>query len=184
MQHEAEVRLSIGPGLYGTSYGTLRGEVAADIKIAFKDEFCSLHPNRGLHRNNNERYCMECREVEQVALFNYFKGIQNAIPCTALRHEHECKCYLGHDCDNDPCDPQNRLRLARELGQDVEMMALAAEAPSKAMLGVYERLSDLEKDNQDLRNLVSLLISLLPEDTREALDRTATVLPAESNASD
>ena len=53
-------------------------------------------------------------------------------------------------------------------GDDFQALAaLAVEAPSEVMLGVYERLAKLEEENTALKQALGLRVTALPEDIRE-----------------
>ena len=138
----------------GNSYRQVHEADGVDVQ--FGEPFCSLHPN-GYISNG---HCDNCdTHFKEIAL-NRVRGVTNYIPCSALDHIHDCKCFLGHEC-HDTCESAVP-KTAHALEQ------LAGAAPAPEMQSVYDRLQSLEQDNAALKNLVTKLLSHLPKELVEA----------------
>ena len=197
-----DLTVHLNGGLLGGSSQGLDADVrfvGADIKFA--TSFCSKHPKSAFnsYSNRSNRDPFSCD-----ACFNEIRDIVNQmyqsddscsdfgkIGCENIRHTHECKCHLGHDCVNDDQCHVNQQRMKDGQGDDEPhaLYQLAAEAPSDTMSAVYDRIAALEADNAALKNLVTKILSQLPEDDvnpaaeaaiREKLGLNGTPRSAES----
>lgn len=196
MKISAEATVEIGGGL---AYGSgPRGTFTIPTEMVFKDKFCSMHPGTeikyikewdesyGQEKNIENWSCTDCDKRLEKRFTELLE--EGKIDCVInLNHGHECRCNLGHDCDVDDCTVQEQLdqerEKAKQAGEEInEMMVLGAEAPSKVMMGVFKRLTDLETENKALKNSLAGLIELLSEETREALGCTEVLLRAEGCA--
>ncbi len=198
MKISAEATVEIGGGL---TYGSgPRGTFTTPTEIEFKSKFCSMHPGTeikyikewdesyGEEKNIENWSCADCDKRLEKRFTELLD--EGKIDCTInLNHGHECRCNLGHDCDADDCKVQERLdrerEKAKQAGEEVnEMMVLGAEAPSKVMMGVFNRLTALEAENAELKKLLVHLTNALPEESREALRRAEVLVRAEGVTSD
>ena len=168
---ELEVEFEVGGGMWGMHQHGRAPLLQADIKLPsvkakFMSSFCSKHPTMEI--NSATGKCPSCDEntIDLVGDFlNYPERLwgqtqTECIDCSRIIHTHECRCYLGHEC-NSAC-PGHVPPTAHPLEQ------LAGAAPNQMMLSVYNRLGDLERDNAALKNLVTKLLGRLPKETVEA----------------
>jgi hypothetical protein len=180
-ERQAEVRLELGGGAFppahGSTYGVpsplFHGEIKLPIVgITFSAPFCSKHPNVDLYGSN---CCPQCEEEtkQTIAAFLQFPTAALSIDCVNVNHTHECRCHLGHQCQKG-CPTYDQLITRQSEDSDGEptephpLFQMAAEAPSDVMRGVYERLHQLEQDNAALKNLVTKMLTVLPEGPRNA----------------
>lgn len=184
----AEIKVHFNGGAAG-GFGA-RGTMAFETEVEFQNMFCSLHQSTNLYEGN----CVQCdQHTRDIANGAIDVAI---LDCTSLSHVHECRCWIGHDCDQDPCTVQAQLRanthnadgtpILNDDGTPVEpnaMEVLAAEAPNRAMLGVTQRIACLEKENEALKTVVQKLVGLLSEDTREAIGCTEVLLGSRGGTS-
>lgn len=194
---KAETTVKINGGMMG--FGVGRAEFVVETDIKFEEGFCSLHPNALIaheeiydnyapEKKEENWYCKQCRKWDEVRFAALLKKAK--IDCADnVEHSHECRCWVGHDCDMDSCAIQDELkrRAVDEAGNPCEpnaMEVLGAEAPNRAMLGVTQRIAHLENENEALKTVVQKLVGLLSEDTREALGCTEILLGTCSPASD
>ena len=189
MKIKAETTVHLNGGMSG-GYGA-RGTMVLDTEVEFQYQFCTLHQETAPYEGN----CAQCDQHTRALAEEVIE--RSVIDCvTNLRHNHECRCWIGHDCDRDLCTVQAQLRAKThkadgtprldEDGNPIEpnaMEVLGAEAPNAATLGIVRRIAQLEKENEALKVVVLKLVGLLPEDTREALGCTEVLLGSSGRTS-
>jgi len=173
-QISAETTVKINGGAQPWGVG-MRGEITLETVTKFQQPFCSIHQNVDIQNEECHRCTGHVRALAQQVVD------ESIIRCGNVSHVHECRCWIGHDCDSDPCEVQEELKRKSvdENGTPVEpnaMEVLGAEAPNRAMLGITQRIAALEKENESLRSVVQKLVGLLSEDTREAIGCTEILL--------
>lgn len=182
---KAEVSIDIEEG--STSYGgTIRKSYEAKgVDVQFKSAFCSKHPSEDRWGSYGSDYtCQKCDDQARELARDVFLGeiINAKLDCKQLLHDHDCRCWKGHDCDTDVCTPHRRVEasvrdaqgnlLMDDKGNALKpnpMMVLAAEGPNPDVLSMVQRLAKVEKENQDLKLLLRRLMEKLPESVREAV---------------
>ena len=155
---------------YGNEKPALRGQLEIDTDITFEDPFCSLHPTTSVGYGDNAT-CSTC----DSNTLNAIQFASASIPCSSLKHAHECKCWFGHEC-GETCEVYKKAAVDQkdEDGNSIgpnAMLILAAQARSDVMMSVCARLTHLESENTALRQSIAGLLDLLTEETREALGR-------------
>jgi len=146
--------------------------IVENVDVEFTSKFCAVH-NRSLFAGVDCDLCAAQNRglAEQVA-HEVWNDRENRLSCERLDHDHECSCHLGHECDDSCPERQRALREAEKAGGEGNpnpFMVLAAEAPSKEMLGVFRRLGKLEEENSALKAVLRSVVDALPEKSREAL---------------
>jgi len=185
---KVDVHFEVEQGKDNGWQGKLTTEHRAEgVNVTFKDSFCSLHPNNSIDNN----VCLSCdthsHGLATEEARNFWTDVTNRLNCERLDHKHDCTCPLGHDC-HEHCEERQRILKKAEEHKDENgpnpFLTLAAEAPPKAMLGVYTRLSSLEEENAALKAVLGKVIAVLPEEAREALGSPEVLQRATSRASD
>jgi hypothetical protein len=172
-EQSAEVRLELGGGLYPPSYNAVpgfHGEIRIpEVSITFKESFCSKHPDEHV---GSPVGCSKCADETRHVIRDMFRfPCHLNIDCENIKHTHDCKCHLGHLCE-EGCPTYDRLITEQSKDADGAptephpLFQVAAEAANEPMRGIYERLAELEQDNAALKNLVTKILAVLPEGPR------------------
>lgn len=176
---------------FGDYYGPLHAKIRLKGDIEYDSEFCSIHPHetiRGETCSDGHSYdfCPHCvgflvrRLIDRLNSpdacgepFVMGGGTRGqiimprvTIPCDKILHGHDCRCHLGHECDQHCSDYHDAPRVDSE-GKPIDphaLFQLAGEAPSTVMMGVFERLDRLERENQAMASMITNMLKSMPEE--------------------